>query len=189
MRYLGNKTRMINNIEELIDSLNINGKTFCDLFSGSASVADYFKDRYNIIANDLLSSSYVFTYAKVKNNDVPLFTKFNKRFKISPFEYFTKKEYEYSDNHFIWKNYSPKGNRQFFTEEIANKIDGVRLELEELYNSGIFSENEYNYLLASLLETVMGVSNTTGTYEAFFKEWDKRSFKKIELCPLEMKKM
>ena len=58
--------------------------------------------------NDLLSSSYVFTYAKVKNNDVPLFTKFNKRFKISPFEYFTKKEYEYSDNHFIWKNYSPK---------------------------------------------------------------------------------
>lgn len=34
----------------------------------------------------------------------------------------------------------------------------------------------------------MGVSNTTGTYEAFLKEWDKRSFKKFELCPLEMKK-
>ena len=45
MRYLGNKTRMINNIEEFIDSLNIKGKIFCDLFSGSASVSDHFKDR------------------------------------------------------------------------------------------------------------------------------------------------
>ena len=35
----------------------------------------------------------------------------------------TNKEYDYSDDHFIWKNYSPKGGRQFFTEEIANKIE------------------------------------------------------------------
>ena len=34
----------------------------------------------------------------------------------------------------------------------------------------------------------MGLSNTTGTYEAFLKQWDKRSFKKFELKPLEMKK-
>ena len=29
-------------------------------------------------------------------------------------------------------NYSPKGRRQFFTEEVANKIDGIRLEIDEL---------------------------------------------------------
>jgi adenine-specific DNA-methyltransferase len=188
MRYLGNKTRMINNIEEFIDSLGIKGKIFCDLFSGSASVSDHFKDKYNIIANDLLTSSYIFTYAKVKNNDVPKFEKFVKRYNKSPFEYFTEKQYEYSDNHFIWKNYSPKGNRQFFTEEVANKIDGIRLELDELRISNTISENEFNFLLASLLESIMGLSNTTGTYEAFLKDWDKRAFKKFELSPLEMKK-
>lgn len=57
MRYLGNKTRMIDNIDLFIRDLGITGKTFCDLFTGSASVADFFKDRYKIIANDLLESS------------------------------------------------------------------------------------------------------------------------------------
>lgn len=188
MRYLGNKTRMIDNIDLFIRDLGITGKTFCDLFTGSASVADFFKDRYKIIANDLLESSYTFAYAKTSFSNIPEFKKFYKLYKTNPFEYFTKKEYSFSEDHFIWKNYSPKGGRQFFTEEIANKIDGVRLELEELKNNDIFDEKEYRFLLASLLETAMGLSNTTGTYEAFLKEWDKRSFKKFELIPLEMKK-
>ena len=66
MRYLGNKTRMMNNISEFISEINIDGKVFCDLFTGSASVADFFKDKYDIVANDLLSSSCVFAKAKIK---------------------------------------------------------------------------------------------------------------------------
>ena len=65
MRYLGNKTRMIDNISNFIAELQIDGKIFCDLFTGSASVADHFKDKYQIIANDLLSSSYTFATAKI----------------------------------------------------------------------------------------------------------------------------
>lgn len=188
MRYLGNKTRMIDNISNFIGELQIDGKIFCDLFTGSASVADHFKDKYQIIANDLLSSSYTFATAKINFGKVPSFKKFKDEKGIDPFSYFTNKEYEFSNNHFIWKNYSPKGNRQFFTEEIANKIDGIRIELDELKLLNIIDEKEFYFLLASLLETSMGLSNTTGTYEAFLKQWDKRSFKKFELKPLEMKK-
>ena len=186
MRYLGNKTRMINNIDAFITELGIKGETFCDLFAGSSSVADYFKDKYKILANDLLMSSYVFARAKVSNGCVPSFDSFKAKFGTDPFEYFTSKEYDYADNHFIWKNYSPEGDRQFFTEEVANKIDGIRLELQELKEASIINENEYYFLLASLLETIMGLSNTTGTYEAFLKQWDKRAFKSFELLPLEM---
>ena len=57
MRYLGNKARMINNIESFIDELGITGKVFCDLFTGSASVADFFKDRYKI---NLVKSTELF---------------------------------------------------------------------------------------------------------------------------------
>lgn len=188
MRYLGNKTRMIENISTFIDELKIDGKIFCDLFTGSASVADYFKDRYQIIANDLLASSCVFASAKIKNGITPSFKKFKQEKGIDPFLYFSTKEYGYSKKHFIWMNYSPKGDRQFFTEEIANKIDGIRLELDELKKKDIIDNEEYNFLLASLLETVMGLSNTTGTYEAFLKDWDKRAFKQFELIPLGMKK-
>lgn len=187
MRYLGNKTRMIENISKFIEELNIEGKTFCDLFAGSSSVADYFKDKYQIIANDLLESSYIFASAKTSFGKKPSFKKFKEIKGIDPFVYFTSKQYDYKDNHFIWMNYSPKGGRQFFTEEVANKIDGIRLELDELKNENIIDEKEFNFLLASLLETIMGLSNTTGTYEAFLKQWDKRSFKEFELTPLEMK--
>lgn len=187
MRFLGNKTRMIPNIARFIEELNLCGNTFCDLFAGSGSVADYFKDKYKIIANDLLASSYIFVSAKARNGQIPKFSKFFEVFGVDPFAYFTDKDYPYEDSHFIWKNYSPKGGRQFFTEENANKIDGIRLELDLLKDAGIIDENEFIFLLASLLETAMGLSNTTGTYEAFLKEWDRRSFKQFELLPLEMK--
>lgn len=186
MRYLGNKTRMINNIEKFMADNNIQGEVFCDLFAGSASVCDYFKERYSIIANDLLYSSYIITNAKINNNSIPRFNNFVSKYGESPFSYFSKKEYAYDNRHFIWMNYSPKGNRQFFTEEIANKIDGIRLDLETFYSNGLFDKNEYFFLLASLLESAMGVSNTSGTYEAFLKEWDRRSFKKFVLTPLEL---
>ena len=47
-------------------------------------------------------------------------------------------------------------------------------------------ENEYFYLLASLLESVTKVSNTSGTYEAFFKFWESRANKSFVLEPLAM---
>lgn len=188
MRYLGNKTRMIDNISSFIDELKIDGKVFCDLFAGSASVADYFKDKYQIIANDLLASSCIFANAKIKNGITPSFKKFKQAKGVDPFSYFSSREYKFSKKHFIWMNYSPKGDRQFFTEEIANKIDGIRLELDDLKAEEIIDNDEYEFLLASLLETIMGLSNTTGTYEAFLKTWDKRAFKEFELVPLGMKK-
>ena len=115
MRYLGNKQRMLEKIDEFIEENGIDGKVFCDLFSGSASVCDHFKDKYRIIANDLLYSSYVLTRAKVKNAAVPRYEKFSAATGKNFFDYFNQKEYPFEDGHFIWKNYSPAGVRLYFT--------------------------------------------------------------------------
>lgn len=59
--------------------------------------------------------------------------------------------------------------------------------LETPSKSGIkklINKNEYFYLLASLIEGVPSVSNITGTYGAYLKDWDKRSFKKFEMIRL-----
>ena len=188
MRYLGNKTRMLEKIDDFIKRNKIDGTIFCDLFSGSASVCDYFKDRYQIIANDILKSSFYFTKAKVTNADVPSFCTFKQIHGVDVFDYFTHKKYPKNDKHFLWKNYSPRGGRQFFTEEVANKIDGIRLELDILLKNKEINEHEYDFLLASLLETTMGLSNTTGTYEAFLKNWDSRAHKTFVLKPLSLAK-
>lgn len=184
MRYLGNKTRMLQNIDSFIQELHIKGETFCDLFAGSASVADHFKDRYKIIANDLLVSSYYFAKAKISNSEIPHFDNFIETKGTDPFSYFSERKYKKTQNHFLWMNYSPKGNRMFFTEDIANQIDGIRLELDELLKNNVISQKEFDFLLASLLETIMGLSNTTGTYEAFLKEWDSRALKSFTFEPL-----
>lgn len=44
MRYLGNKTKIMQQIEQLLREKGIleQGYTFCDAFSGTATVGDYF---------------------------------------------------------------------------------------------------------------------------------------------------
>ena len=60
MRYIGNKTSLLNNINQVImENCNGTEKTFCDIFSGTASVARFFKNKYEIISNDILYFSYV----------------------------------------------------------------------------------------------------------------------------------
>ncbi len=184
MRFLGNKTRMLENINAVIEDNNISGSVFCDLFAGSGSVGDYFKSRFSIIANDYLSCLSIINKAKLENFQVPKFAVFCKEFGVDPFTYFNQKSYIADSQYFITNNYSPIGGRQFFTEDNAIKIDGIRIEIEELYKNFIIDIKERNYLLASLIESVMGVSNTSGTYEAFLKIWDKRALKPFVLEPI-----
>ena len=186
MRYLGNKTKLLPFIENVINKYDIDGEIFADLFSGTGAVGDYFKDKYQIYSNDFMYYSYVFSKAKLMNNSIPKFSKFEKLFKTSPFEYLNKKKYIPTEQYFIYNNYTPKADRLFFTPENAIKIDGIRIDIEDLYQSEIISEAEYFFLLASLLESVTKVSNTSGTYEAFFKFWESRSNKPFVLETLEM---
>lgn len=74
----------------------------------------------------------------------------------------------------------------FFTEENGIKIDGIRQTIEELLLADVIENNEYLYLLASLLESVTRFSNTSGTYEAFFKFWDSRAINDFIIEPLAM---
>lgn len=189
MRYLGNKTRLLGHINQLIEDKNISGGVFADLFTGTGSVADHFKDRFEIITNDLLRYASLFSEAKVSFSEVPKFPRFKKHFKVTPFEYWNTYDYSNETTGFITLNFSPRGDRKFFQEKNAIKIDTIRRQLDEFREANLLSEKEWAYLLASLLESVMGVSNTSGTYEAFFKDWEARSNKDLLLEPLSIENL
>lgn len=189
MRYLGNKTRLLGHINQLIEDKNISGGVFADLFTGTGSVADHFKDRFEIITNDLLRYASLFSEAKVSFSEVPKFPRFKKHFKVTPFEYWNTYDYSNETAGFITLNFSPRGDRKFFQEKNAIKIDTIRRQLDEFREANLLSEKEWAYLLASLLESVMGVSNTSGTYEAFFKDWEARSNKDLLLEPLSIENL
>lgn len=125
MRYLGNKTRMLSNIDYVLQDNQVQGHIFCDLFAGSGSVGDYFKGKYSIVANDFLFSMNIINRAKLENGHIPSFDMFRNIYHTDPFTYFNEKTYIMDSQYFIANNYSPLGSRQFFTSENAIKIDGV----------------------------------------------------------------
>ena len=122
--------------------------------------------------------------ATIENN---IILKFNNIPKISnPIEFFnslTDSELEKIpiNKRFFQNNYSSIGNRMYLTENNALRIDYARNKVEEWYNKGYISRNEYYYLVASIVEGIPFVSNISGTYGAYHKKWDKRAFKKFEL--------
>lgn len=184
MRYLGNKTKLLNFIESVINKYDIKGEIFADLFAGTCSVGDYFKNKYTIIANDYMTFSSIICKAKLLNKAKPKFNKFIKAHNTDPFSYLNNKNYKEQSNYFILYNYTPKADRMYFSESNALKIDGMRLDIEEFYKNYLIDEKEYFYLIASLLESSLKVSNTSGTYQAYFKFWEARSQKDFSIEPL-----
>ena len=150
MRYLGNKTKLLDFIESVIKKYNIEGEVFADLFSGTSSVGDFFKDKYTVIANDYMGYASVIAKAKLMNSGVPVFKKFIKKYEVSPYEWLNERMYSPSPEYFIYNNYTPVGGRMYFTEENALKIDGMRIDIENLYKEESISEAEYAFLIASL---------------------------------------
>lgn len=189
MRFIGNKTNLLNDIAQVIKE-NCDGteKVFCDIFSGTASVARFFKNRYKIISNDLLYFSYVLQKGTIENNEIPSFKKLEDKLNIHDvFDYLENIDIKQEKfNKFIYENYSPnkKCERMYLTSENALRIDFIRNKIEEWRNKELINKNEYYYLLAALIEGVPFVSNITGTYGAYLKQWDKRAFKKFEMIRL-----
>lgn len=169
MRYLGNKTRLLNFIDDVIIKYNISGKIFVDLFAGTGAVSDFFKGKYRVIANDYMFYSTILARAKIENYHIPDFVKFRNKFNMDPFEWLNNKKYIPDERFFVLNNYAPQGNRQYFTNSNAIQIDGIRIELNSLLNDGYIEPNEFDFLLASLIESVTRFSNTSGTYQAFLK--------------------
>ena len=133
MRYLGSKIKLVEQIENVINENHIEGEVFADLFAGTGCVGDFFKGRYSIISNDFLYYSFVLNKAKLMNACIPEFVLFRKKYDLDVFEWLNCQEYEPDDTFFVYKNYTPVGERMFFTEKNGIKIDGTRKAIENLY--------------------------------------------------------
>ena len=175
MRFLGNKESITDRIRGLLNKQNLLGKKLVlfDAFCGSGSVADALKDSFRLIVNDIMAWSVLFTRGRVLSNECS--------FKTLGFD-----PYQYLNNStelrrgFFYTNYSPGASRRmYFTEQNAGRIDYFRRQIEDWRGRRLLDEDEYACLMASLIESVSGVSNTAGVYGAFLKKWDARALKPI----------
>ncbi len=193
MRFIGCKTLLLDNIKEVIDEKAPDAKIFCDIFSGTATVARYFKQWYEVYSNDLLYFSYVLQRGTVQNDDLPMFEKLKAEKGIEdPIDYFNnlsdvEMEVIPKDKRFFQNTYAPTGGRMYLKDDNAMRIDFARITVEEWYQDELINDDEYYYLIACIIEGIPFVSNISGTYGAFHKEWERRSHKKYEVFRLEVK--
>lgn len=195
MRYYGCKSKLLDFLSEGVAKTGINsGAIFCDLFSGTTTVARYFKQKgYTVYANDFLEFSYSLARAYIKNNDYPAFeglcglvTAFNGSIVsiIKVIEYLNSLS---PIKGFIYKNYCPSGTknldspRMYFSDDNGMKIDAIRTKIQEWKDSRIISDDEFYVLLTSLIEAIPYVANISGNYAAYLKDWDPRALKPIKL--------
>ena len=176
---------MMNDIAKLIDNSADNVTKIIDIFSGTGVVSSHFKSLgYEIIGNDFLYFAYVLSRGTTALNSKPTFSKLDIE---SPIEYLNSLTLETADvdidDCFIFQSYSPHDttNRMYFQNDNAIKIDIIRLTIEKWKTENFFNEDEYFYLLATLISAVPYVSNITGVYGAYLKHWDKRTFKPLTL--------
>lgn len=192
MRFIGCKNNLLDNINALIEDKCKDSKILCDIFSGTGTVGSYFKNKYEIISNDLLFFSYVMQKGFIELNYIPTFEKLDTIVKKDN-KYDNVYSYlnslnpdDFKGNKIIADRYSPLGNRMYLTEKNATKIDYMRTTIENWYKDKLISENEYYYLIACMIQEIPSVSNISGTYGAYLKEWDKRAHKDFQIFPLEI---
>ena len=203
MNYIGSKYSLLPFLEEHIFQFAgpITGRTFLDSFAGTGIVGQHFKKLgFHIIANDIQYYSYCLNRAYVGINKEPEFAVVVEDLPRPVglllydgmdvvLEYLNGLE---GVEGFVYRNYCPGGTadtaypRQYFTDENGKRGDAIRLQLEEWKEKRQISDDEYFYLLASLIEAIDKVANTASVYGAFLKHIKPSARRPLRLERLEI---
>ena len=166
-RYLWNKFKLLNFIEEIIKEENIEFNSFTDIFAWTWVVWEFFNDKKTkIISNDILIANYVSleTFLKVTKEEFK---------NISKYIYYLNNLKVPTENNYVSENY---WNR-YFDMKNALLIWRIREEIEKMK----LTEKEKNILLSSLVYAMDKIANTCWHYAAFRKKFDNYPRLKLRL--------
>ena len=184
LNYIGSKFQLLewitSSMKEKTGWTSFANKTIGDLFAGTGVVSYHFrKQSAKVISNDaeLYSSIIVHAFTQSVYTETCKLT-------IQDFQKDIDENKHSATVGFITTHYSPHNSneRRFFTIENAKRIDYLRLKLETI--KGTLSENEYKFLLASILLSADAVSNVPAVYGCFLKNFKAKAIKHLTLTPI-----
>lgn len=202
MNYIGCKYSLLPFLDESITKVvGNNADSFCDLFAGTGTVGSYFKrNGYQVIANDIQYYSYILNKHYIENNT---FLSFNGLFDIIPqlkdtvipkrglivCQYLDSL---YGINGFVYGNFCLGGTqnkeyqRLYFTDDNGSRCDAIREKIDEWHIEKLITDNEFYFLLATLLENIDKVANTASVYGAFLKKIKTSASKRFLMNPVDV---
>lgn len=178
MNYIGSKHKLSDFIKHSVHSVvgkNLTDKVFCDLFAGTGIVGRNFKTKVKqVISNDIEYYSFVLNKNYIENH-----LSFDYKDLIDELNNLT------GVDGFVFEEYSENGKAQrlYFSENNGKKIDAVRQKIESWKKDGQITNNQYYFLLASLLESADKVANTASVYGAFLKKIKQSAQKELTIEP------
>ena len=183
LNYIGSKFKLLewitNNMKEKTGWPSFDNKIIGDLFAGTGIVSYHFrKNMARVISNDAELYSSIITHAFTRS----LYTDNCKKI-IDLLQMDIQENKHSTTNGFITTHYSPQGSneRKFFTIENAKRIDYIRNKLETIKD---ISEDEYKFILASILISADAVSNVPAVYGCFLKNFKTKAVKNLTLLPI-----
>jgi len=202
MNYIGSKLSLLEFLENSINKvIDKDCKVFCDLFAGTGIVGNFFKGKgYKIIANDIQYYSYILNRHYIGNHKELTFSKLIKEIpELKKIRIKNRKSFicDYlislkGIKGFIYRNYclggtkNKKIQRQYFSDNNGMKCDTIRQKIEKWKEKKIINNNEYYFLIASLIESIDKYANTASIYGAFLKRLKKSASNNLILKPAEL---
>lgn len=170
MRYLGSKTLLVEQIQTLVGP-QPDGSLFCDPFGGIGTVGRYMKQQgFQVLSGDLLLFAHYFQKALIQLDTVPIFPNLMIVSEGNVEQYLNR--LVTSDGWFI-EEYCEK--RGFFTLDNAKHIQACINAIWHWRANYCIDEDEYAFLIASLIQSMDRVANTAGTYYAYLKHYHRKA--------------
>lgn len=175
MRYLGSKTLLVEQIHTLIGP-QPDGSIFCDPFGGIGTVGRYMKQQgFKVCSGDLLLFAHYFQKALIQLDTTPIFSNLMIESEGNVEHYLNR--LVTSDGWFI-EEYCEK--RRFFTVNNAKHIQACINAIWHWRANYYIDEDEYAFLVASLIQSMDRVANTAGTYYAYLKHYHRKALQPFQ---------
>ncbi|MBX2078128.1 DNA adenine methylase [Campylobacter peloridis] len=155
-RYLGNKTKLLPFILNIINKNCKNIRSVADIFSGTGVVASAFIDK-TIYTNDILQSNYFCNVAWFSPEN---YDKDKIKFLLDDFN-----KYDKNENNYMRENFADT----YFSAKVCSKIGFIRESIENLKESNKINEKEKAILITSLIYAMDKIAATCGHYDAYRK--------------------
>jgi adenine-specific DNA-methyltransferase len=193
VNYIGSKHSLLGFLDQVYREISDGGeKVFCDLFAGTGAVGRHFKRRgLRVIANDIQYYAFALNKAYIEINRQPSFKELRQQCEIARTRSPIDATLDFlnrlpGEKGFIALNYSPLGNRLYYTQQNAERADAIRQSIKDWFEDEIITEQEYFYILCSLLEAIDQVANTASVYGAYLKKFKNSALRPLTLRPIEL---
>ncbi|HBP17052.1 MAG TPA: hypothetical protein DEA08_04550 [Planctomycetes bacterium] len=205
MRLIGNKTKLLPEIEGFLAGRGVTGGTLLDVFGGTGSVARHFRRRgFRVRGNDLLRSSALRQRTYLTLSAYPAFRRARGRPELRHFrasavakqarraaptgagalaEVLCYLDHLEPVQGLFARQYAQGGSaeRLYFSAENGGRIDAIHGQIVAWLRAGVLSDDELAVLLTSLLEAADRVANISGTYGAFLKKLQSSATEPLRL--------